>query len=130
MKIITLLFFLGSFLNTIEQNDLKNNELFYSFSLGAGIGSAPNFEYGDIGIGGMLDFNLQKNKSLATLSYHATGEFVLLAAPNPSTTMSGLDVMYGREITNKKIRIEMNAGLGLVGNLERGNLLYTESSFF
>lgn len=130
MKTFLFFFFTSLSFFTKAQNDLKINELFYSFSLGAGIGSSSNFEYSDIGISGMLDFNLQKNKSIATLGYRGTGEFEILGADIPAITMSSFDLLYGRELVSKKIKVSLNAGLALVGDLERGNYLYSDPGFF
>ena len=130
MKISILLFLLFSFLFTEAQNDFKTNDLFYSISIGAGIGKSPNFEFSQIGIGGMIDFNLQKNKSLATIGYRGTGEFQFLAASLPSVTMTSIDLLYGRVLTDRKINVSINTGVGLVGSLERGNLLYVDPGLF
>lgn len=79
MKISILLFLLCSSLFIQAQNDLSSNDVFYSISIGAGIGKSPNIENGKYGIGGLLDFTLQKNKSLASIGFRGTGEFELLA---------------------------------------------------
>lgn len=130
MKILLLLILSGSCLYTNAQNDLKNDVLYYSFSVGAGIGHSNIFETGDIGIGAMLDFNLQKNKSIVTLGYHATGEFVILGKQTPAHSMSSLDIMYGHELGNKKISFILNGGLGLTAILLRGEKLYSEPRIF
>ncbi len=44
--------------------------------------------------------------------------------------MSSLDVLYGRLVTDKKLSILINAGIGLVQSLERGEFLYAEPGFF
>lgn len=130
MKKSILLFLLCSSLFTRAQNDLRSDDLFYSISIGAGIGKSPNFEYGNYGIGGMFDFTLQKNKSLATIGYRGTGEFEILAPTYPARTMTSIELLYGRELTNKKLIISIHAGIGFVGNLERGEFLYYGPGFF
>lgn len=75
MKASVLLIILFTSFHIQAQNSLSNNDLFYSISVGAGIGKSPNFEYGDYGIGGMFDFTLQKNNSLATIGYRGTENF-------------------------------------------------------
>ena len=130
MKISILLFLLSSFLFTQAQNNLRNNDLLYSFSIGAGIGKSPNFELSKIGIGGMIEFNLQKNKSLATIGYRGTGEFQFLAPSKPAVTMTSIDLLYGRVLSDKKINVSINTGIGLVGNLERGKFLYSDPGLF
>ncbi len=52
MKSIMLLFFSGTFLTTIAQNDSTADKLFYSFSVGAGIARSPHFENSNMGISG------------------------------------------------------------------------------
>lgn len=130
MKILILLVLLFGFLFIQAQNDLRNIDLFYSISIGAGIGTSPNFEIGEIGIGGMIDFNLQKKKSSATIGYRGTGEYQFLAPSYPSVTMTSIDLLYGRVLTDKKLNVSVNTGIGLVGSLERGNLLYVDPGIF
>ena len=130
MKKAILLFLLFTSSNTQAQNNPKNKELFYSISIGAGTGKSPNFEDGNYGIGGMFDFTLQKNKSMAILGYRGTGEFQVLAPRHPARTMTSIDVLYGRLLTDNKLIISVHTGVGLVGNLERGAFLYYGPGFF
>ena len=125
-KSILFLFLLFTSFYIQAQNELKNNDLFYSLSIGAGIGKSPNFEDGNYGIGGMMDFTLQKNKSLATIGYRGTGELGVLNSANPSRTMSSIDLLYGRLLSDKKLIISIQTGVGLVGSLERGEFLYSD----
>ena len=129
MKISFLLFLLFTSLLAQAQNDLRNNDLFYSISIGAGIGKSPNFEDGNYGIGGMMDVTLQKNKSLATIGYRGTGELGVMASSSPLRTMTSIDLLYGRLLTDNKLIITIHTGIGLVGNLERGLFLYSGSGF-
>lgn len=105
-------------------------EVFYSISIGAGIGKSPNIENGKYGIGGLLDFTLQKNKSLASIGFRGTGEFELLAPNYPSNTMTSIDLLYGKLLTNKKVTVSIHTGIGLVGSLERGKFLYSDPGLF
>ena len=130
MKTSILLFLLVSFFLTQAQNNLRNNDLLYSISIGAGIGKSPNFEDGKYGIGGMVEFNLQKNKSIATIGFRGTGEFQILGLTLPSRTMTSLDLLFGQLLVDKKLSVSINTGIGIVGNLERGDLLYAEPGLF
>ncbi|MEO5942801.1 MAG: hypothetical protein ABIP30_15515 [Ferruginibacter sp.] len=130
MKILILLFLLCSLLFTQAQTKTGSNDLFYSITIGAGIGRSPDFELSKIGIGGIIDFSLQKNKSLATIGYRGTGEFQFLAPSSPAVTMTSIDLLYGRWLTDKKVSVSINTGIGLVGSLRRGQLLYVEPGLF
>lgn len=110
---------LFSFLFTQAQNEEKSDEIFYSIIVGAGIGKSPNFEGGRNGIGGMIEFNLKKNKSIASLGYRGTGEFNILGRGQIKRTMTSLDLMYGRLLYNNKQNISINIGIGWVGSLEK-----------
>ena len=77
-----------------------------------------------------MDVTLQKNKSLATIGYRGTGEFQILASPSPARTMTSIDLLYGRLLTDNKLIISIHTGIGLVGNLERGLFLYSGPGFF
>lgn len=128
MKKSILLFLLFTSFYTQAQNDLKINDLFYSISIGAGTGKSPNFEDGNYGIGGMMDFTLQKNKSMATIGFRGIGEFLGPSYPTP--TMTSTDLLYGRLLSDNKLTISIHTGIGLVVNLERGELLYVDPGFF
>lgn len=44
--------------------------------------------------------------------------------------MTIIDLLYGRLLRDKKLIISVHTGIGLVGNLERGEFLYSDPGFF
>ncbi len=130
MRTFIILLLSCSSLLAAGQDNLKNDDLFYSFSIGAGIGKLPGLEIGEMGIGGMIDFNLKKNKSLATIGYRGIGELQIIGSSSPPITMTSIDILYGRVLSDRKINVSLHTGIGLVWNLDRGNFLYAEPGLF
>ena len=119
MKISIIFFLLFSFLFTQAQNEKNSADIFYSIIVGVGIGKSPNFEDGRNGIGGMVEFNLKKNQSIASLGYRGTGEFSIWGKGQVHRTMTSLDLSYGRAFEFDKSNISVSVGVGWVGNLEK-----------
>lgn len=77
----------------------------------------------------MIDFSLQRNKSIATLGFRGTGEFQFWRSTLPARTMTSVDLLYGRVLVDKKLYVSLVGGIGLVGGLERGRFLYADPGF-
>ncbi|RYF80460.1 MAG: hypothetical protein EOO03_17345 [Chitinophagaceae bacterium] len=102
----------------------------YRIAVGVGVGHSPSFEESKNGLGAMIDFSLQKNRSLLALSYRATGEAQLLAQASPSHTMSSVDFLYGWVLSEKKLLLSLSAGAGFTTSLERGALVSSGPGIF
>src|SRR5690606_3942735 len=69
-------------------------------------------------------------KTVASVGFRGTGEFEILGPSSPSNTMSSLDLLYGKVLTDKKVTVSIHTGIGLVGSLERGEFLYADPGIF
>jgi hypothetical protein len=127
ITICTLLFV--SIVKSFAQQKGTFKNLQYRLSLSAGLGGGfPQQDAG--GIGGNVEFAVQKNKNVLALGVTGTSEFRPILNSNITNSVEAVNLYYGRTITSKKLTAIFNAGLSYVSTRERGQFLYSERGLF
>ena len=130
MKILITLLITFVVQTSQAQKSEKQNNIYYGFTFGAGIGSIPISLEKKNGISGLIDLNLEYKKNVASIGVNGTSEIQILGGSYPEISTSSYDIMYGRVLSDKAIIIIAQAGVGYVKNISRGKFLSTEPGFF
>lgn len=130
LKIAATLFLLLVSLGLgMAQDTLKINEKFYRLTLGGGFGSGYPLQEDDFGIGGNLDFTIQKNNSIYTLGIRVVTEFVLFESSNVDNSINSVDLTYGKVFKGGCFFSSISAGIACVKSEHKGKLLSREGGW-
>ncbi len=119
---ILLLMLSVSFVKAQDTSKI-DKKLYYRLTLGAGIGSGYPLQQDDFGIGGTVEFALQKQKAVYSLGIRGVQEFEILGVSLPAKSISSIDLTYGKTLKRKSLYASISAGAGWVTSVQRGKFL-------
>ncbi|MEO6706828.1 MAG: hypothetical protein ABIN04_13385, partial [Ginsengibacter sp.] len=132
LKNTCILFFFLISANFAESQDtlLKaDKELYYRTTVGGGWGKGYPFQELGNGIGGTIEFAVQKNNTVYALGARAVTEFTVFNQSNVDNTISSYDITIGRVLSKGKFFSSISAGVGLVAGLYPGELISREGGW-
>ena len=115
---------------TAQDSSKTDVPLYYRVTLGGGIGSGYPLQVDGAGIGGLLEFALQRKTSIYSLGIRGVEEFNLLDASTPSNSVSSAEITYGKTFQARSFFASISAGVGYVTSLQKGELLQSTGSWF
>lgn len=113
-----------------KQDTTMDKKLYYRLTLGAGLGSGYPLQEDDFGIGGTVEFALQKQRNVYSLGIRGIQEFQIFDYSNVSNSVSSLDLCYGKSFGKRSFFASVSAGIGLVTFVQQGKLISTSGGWF
>ena len=131
-KIVGILFSLMINAGLVKSQDtLKTDKkLYYRLTMGVGIGSGYPLQEDDYGIGGNIEFALQKQKAVYSLGISGVQEFQILGVSHPAKSIGSIDLTYGKALKRKSLYASLSAGAGWVTSVQRGKFLSSDGGWF
>lgn len=103
------------------QDTLIDNSLYFRLTVGGGSGGSKSIKGN--GIGGTIEFAIQKRKAVFAAGIKGIEEFNLLSGSNVIRSISGADVTYGRVWKRNTFYSSISAGISWVISVQEGKLL-------
>ncbi|HSN62153.1 MAG TPA: hypothetical protein VLR49_14535 [Ferruginibacter sp.] len=104
--------------------------LYYRFTLGGGLGRGYPLQADDFGVGGLLEFALQKKTNIYSLGIRGLGELELFEQSNVNNSVSSAEIAYGKVFETRSFFATISAGVGYITVLQKGELLSREGGWF
>jgi hypothetical protein len=117
---------------TDAQDSIKLNKIYYRVSLSTGLGSGYPMQESNLenGLGGAIEFAIQKNKNLYSIGWNGVIENDLFNQNSVLNSISSLNFTYGKYYTKKSFFTSISTGLGLVMSTTKGTLISTTNTGF
>jgi hypothetical protein len=82
------------------------------------------------GLGGGIEFTIQKNKNLYSIGWNGVIEIDLFNQNSVLNSITSLNFTYGKYYTKKSFFTSISSGLGLVMSTTKGTLISTTNTGF
>ena len=130
--VIMLICIVATSISLIAQvSDKHKTPLYYRLTLGGGLGKGfPLQETGEVGIGGTIEFAVQKKNNVYALGVTGISEFDLLSGSNVHNSVSSWGITYGKAIQQKSFFSSISGGLSLVTGEQKGNFISSAGGWF
>lgn len=124
-----LILLLYSFNIYAQKTSEINNKIYAKITLGAGLGSGLPQQINAIGICGLGEFNINKNRDFINIGTRGLQEFEIVSNSNVTNSASTIEITYGRLFQNDKFAFTTNIGLSYITFVEKGALLPRNTGF-
>ena len=104
--------------------------LYYRLTLGGGLGKGYPLAENDFGIGGIIEFAVQKKTSIYSFGIRGLGELAIFDQSNVNNSISSAEITYGKVFQARSFFAALSAGAGYISALQKGELLSREGGWF